>query len=98
MNPPRQRPRGVSLLEQTMMEDRDNMLRVSIMDAPAPEHIARETRVARAAGQPPAMVGDVDYAEKAVNANRLTKVSAAVVEIFDLHTYPDRVGEMAGAC
>ena len=72
--PPRQRPRGVSLLEQTIMDDRDNMLRVSIMDAPAPEQIARETRVARAAGQPPAMVGDVDYAEKAVNANRLTKV------------------------
>ena len=26
----------------------------------------------------------------------LTKVSAAGVEIFDLHTYPDRVGELAG--
>ena len=73
-NPPRQRPRGVSLLEQTIMDDRDDMLRATIMDAPAPEQIARETRVARAVGQPPAMVGDVDYAEKAVNANRLTKV------------------------
>ena len=27
----------------------------------------------------------------------LTKISAAGVEIFDLHTYPDRVGEMAGS-
>ena len=65
---------GMSLLERTIRDDRDNQLRIGIMSAPAPDQIARETRVARAAGQPPALVGDVDYAEKAVNANRLTQV------------------------
>ena len=73
-NPPRQQPRGVSALEQDIIDHRDNEIRSTIMDAPAPDQVARETRVARTAGQPPAMVGDIDFAEKATNAKRITQV------------------------
>lgn len=70
--PPRQR--GVSALEQAIIDDRDNALVSAITEAPAPEQIARETRVARVAGIAPAMVGDIEYAEKATNAKRLNQV------------------------
>lgn len=68
------RYRGMSALERAITEDRDNRLAVDIMSGPSPDNIARESRVARAAGQPPALVGDVDAAEKAVNAKRMRQV------------------------
>lgn len=72
--PPRLRQRGISAMEQAMIDDRDNSIVSAITDAPAPEQIARETRVARVAGIEPAMVGDIEYAEKATNAKRLNQV------------------------
>ena len=57
-----------------MLDDRDNQRRVDIISAPPPEQVARQTRVAREAGLEPALVDDVDGAERAQQANRMTTV------------------------
>ncbi len=72
--PPVARPRGLSLVDQTIQDDRDEELRINAMTSPAPEQVARQTRVAREAGVEPALVGDLDMAERAQQANRTTQV------------------------
>lgn len=66
--------RARSTVEQAIIDDRDNQLRLHTMESPAPDQVARQTRIAREANVAPAMVEDLDGAERAQNANRMTKV------------------------
>ncbi len=72
--PARQVPRGTSLLDQTIIDDRDNQRRLDIISSPPPEQVARQTRVARESGVAPAMVDDVDVAETMQRADKMTRV------------------------
>lgn len=62
-------------LEQAMQEERDNQIRLGIIAAPAPEAVAKATKIAREANVPPGEVdGNLPSAEKLQQANRMTAV------------------------
>lgn len=62
-----------SSLEQAMQDERDNQIRLGIIAAPAPEQVAKATKIAREKDVPPGEVdGNLAYAEKAQQADYMT--------------------------
>ena len=62
-------------LEQAMQDERDNQIRLGIIAAPAPDAVAKATKIARDTDVAPGEVdGNLASAEKMQQANRMTAV------------------------